>query len=1549
MAMFVMDCFFVIWQGRTSNSLMQPKTTSIKIYRAFLMICIFWWGMITANSQSNFALTEGGSGLDGFLDIQKNSLGHFICGGYYSNSANFSGQQYYATGNSDAVLASYNNHILQWTQTFGGPNADRINAICIGSNDEVFVTGTFSGNMQIGLMNLTSVANSRDVFIAAFQSDGQPLWAKSLGGSGYDDATAISRDSNNNIYIAGYFSGSGSFGPQFLSSTINPETNLFSRDIFLTKINSGGDIEWTRQGVSENDDMPFSLSVNAEDQVFISARFSGSITFDQFHEGFSNLASCIVGFSANGEELFYLRILGGFLSLNKISFNSQGNIVLAGFYSGNILFLNPQLDAFQAGYSNELFICELDISQNILWFSDTGSENFLELNDLIIDDNNEIYVCGGFKCRYDELSLDYGPGSFNSIGFQDVFISKYSGDGNRLWQRQLGGREDEVCTGMVLAEPDNPVLCGMYSGRLILPHTSSFVYQEGSLSTFNEATYCPGISDACDDPFFRSYLRLNAVGATDAFLTKPINLNRQPLYFYHTPVNGCSDFPLPELEIFDQNGLVGNCAATKVGHTLLTCTDNFNVPWKWPSGNGTLYFEPEYVLTHSPEIVYTQFNNNATVSSEGTFWLNISSVDGCYNQTDSIDITLLNPISQALISDDQGVNFEVTYPLPVVVCNEDSVLLTALPPMGADIIWSGLNLPLTQNDSVWVLQSDIISISTTNDTCFALSTINVEMNNIGLPDLNLGIAFKPNLFNALSFAPTEIALSDTVYACQNTELVYYLYQESALQPNYPLYTGATSVWYHIVDDGITLINDTISADYLILSLSGNVSVTMQAFYECDGEMIESPVFSRNMVILVAPPVTADPITTLCPGTTMTLNVSGYDEFEWTGGNNPFTVLGPTSIEISQPGIYQAQSTFFDDYYACPNAGTYTFQVSSTSAPVVTSNPANAIICPGSFVTLSCNGNGSFEWYNIQNEIIGTGNTIQIADAGAYYCRLTNLQACSLNSNIINVQEYFNPAASLAPFSEICPGVSTTIIAEVNQSSLIQWQAPLSGNSVFQSVEEPGVYTFNYSLCGVNSVVSVTVGELQLDAIISGNTSVCDGDSILLTANEEMANYQWFPDSQQSREIYISEGGTWQVQVTDFFGCSALSQEFSVEHLFFNPVLNYVDSICEGGSINVNITGVDDALWYADAELTEFIQNGLVYEDSIGSQNVVIFLTDAEEACVFDTIPISIYSMPNPQPVIMADPGFCDGDSLVLSGGDNDELTYFWTSPDGTEFLDSDWIITNPQSGEYLLEVFSSFGCSGTDSVDVVLYENATVFIAGAEDIVLCDGDTVLLEASGNYFEIEWFYNDEPTQMTDDFLDVSQPGTYHAQVESADGCLSMSDSVTVDLVAIPSIEQLDDIFACPGDTMEVFLNTEEGVIWFWNDTVYSTLNPLVINGFVNDMVFNYQLISSNDCFSDVLAFNILQKDDCFAGLGNVFTPNGDGTNDLFTFDHFGYAIREVNIYDRWGSPVYSIKSAPFSWDGTNANGSDLSAGVFYYIVKFVEPDVQAATGYIQVLR
>ncbi len=87
------------------------------------------------------------------------------------------------------------------------------------------------------------------------------------------------------------------------------------------------------------------------------------------------------------------------------------------------------------------------------------------------------------------------------------------------------------------------------------------------------------------------------------------------------------------------------------------------------------------------------------------------------------------------------------------------------------------------------------------------------------------------------------------------------------------------------------------------------------------------------------------------------------------------------------------------------------------------------------------------------------------------------------------------------------------------------------------------------------------------------------------------------------------------------------------------------------------------------------------------------------------------------------------------------------------------------------------------------------------------------------------------------------------------------------------------------------------------------------------------------------------------IPNVFTPNGDGINDIFYITVIAVKDLECSVYDRWGLKVKEWNTIDGSWDGRTKNGKIAPDGVYYYIVKAngLNGKVINEQGFMQLLR
>ena len=134
------------------------------------------------------------------------------------------------------VIKTNSSGVFQWVKTYGGSASEFGYRIAVDSSDNVYITGHFTGTLDFGGGNVTSVGNE-DIFVLKLNSSGVFQWVKTYGDTSADFGYGIAVDSSSNVYITGYFVGTVDFGAGDI-------TSAGAGDIVVFKTNSsGGGIE----------------------------------------------------------------------------------------------------------------------------------------------------------------------------------------------------------------------------------------------------------------------------------------------------------------------------------------------------------------------------------------------------------------------------------------------------------------------------------------------------------------------------------------------------------------------------------------------------------------------------------------------------------------------------------------------------------------------------------------------------------------------------------------------------------------------------------------------------------------------------------------------------------------------------------------------------------------------------------------------------------------------------------------------------------------------------------------------------------------------------------------------------------------------------------------------------------------------------------------------------------------------------------------------------------------------------------------------------------
>jgi len=366
------------------------------------------------NSNWLWVKQAGGTNWDYGYGIAVDANGNSYVTGYFYNSATFGTTTLTSSGYADifvAKLDSSGNWL--WAKQAGGASFDYGYGIAVDDNGNSYITGVFEEIATFGTTTLTS-SGYEDIFVAKLDSNGNWLWVKQAGGTGWDDyGRGIAVDANGNSYVTGYFWDSATFGTTTLTSSGNS-------DIYVAKLDCNGNWLWAKQAGGTGWDDGYSIAVDANGSSYVTGFFMESATFGtttltSSSEYYSDIF--VAKLDSSGNWLWVKQAGGTDYDCGYgIAVDANGNSYITGCFNYIATFGTTTLTS---SGSTDIFIAKLDSSSNWLWAKQAGGASFDYGYGIAVDDNGKSYVTGYF-----EDSATFGTTTLISSGYEDIFVAK---------------------------------------------------------------------------------------------------------------------------------------------------------------------------------------------------------------------------------------------------------------------------------------------------------------------------------------------------------------------------------------------------------------------------------------------------------------------------------------------------------------------------------------------------------------------------------------------------------------------------------------------------------------------------------------------------------------------------------------------------------------------------------------------------------------------------------------------------------------------------------------------------------------------------------------------------------------------------------------------------------------------------------------------------------------------------------------------------------------------------------------------------------------------
>lgn len=447
------------------------------------------------------------------------------------------------------------------------------------------------------------------------------------------------------------------------------------------------------------------------------------------------------------------------------------------------------------------------------------------------------------------------------------------------------------------------------------------------------------------------------------------------------------------------------------------------------------------------------------------------------------------------------------------------------------------------------------------------------------------------------------------------------------------------------------------------------------------------------------------------------------------------------------------------------------------------------------------------------------------------------------------------------------------------------------------------------------------------------------------------------------------GGQWTVTVLDAGGC-AMSQVFDIvepDELIVDIDVNSV-VICHdesNGSIDMSPSGGTGNPGTYDIQWS----NGATTEDidQIPGGTYTVTVTDDNGCVATNSITLN-----NPAEIdvqLVTTDATCFGNdfgsvqvNVIEAQGSNTDWNYIY-SP--INYTTQDPNLGHLYAGPYTMQFFDSAGCNVI--IPFNIGEPAPITFDVVEDPSLCranglypgNGSVSATNVQGGVGSYSYTWTSATDTVYTPTWGGIPGGTYVIAINDGNNCV-VSDTVQLDSLNPDAAFTIDPVWGiAPLNNIDIE-NTSQNVTqnasytWSFENWQYATQDY----GYAPDTSLlnpgSYQVcLTVTNVYQcvDSTCMDIRVVPPLTITPPNIFTPNGDGVNDVLHFSVDGATSFHCEVFNRWGQMIYSWDDGSLGWDGNNQGGNPMPSGNYFYQYSVTGEDgtSQSGQGHVQLVR
>lgn len=308
---------------------------------------------------------------------------------------------------------------LEWQKTYGGSEDERGRDIIQTLDGGYAIIGfSFSNDGDV-----TDNSGLQDYWLAKLDANGNITWQKSFGYQGADSGISVIQTNDQGYLVSGILDVTASGG---LGNSSRSENRHAGGDYWVLKLNSTGDIEWSKYFGGNATDTPEGI-VQTDDNGFIIAGGSDSEDTDISNNN-GSYDFWVVRISASG-NLVWEKSFGGdqIDEARAIVKSGDGNYIIAGDTRSN------DNDISNNNGAADLWLIKISPNGDLLWEKTIGGTSFDVARAIVKSQDNGFLLAG--SSRSDDIDVSENNGQ------NDAWVLKVDANGNLQWETTIGGSD----------------------------------------------------------------------------------------------------------------------------------------------------------------------------------------------------------------------------------------------------------------------------------------------------------------------------------------------------------------------------------------------------------------------------------------------------------------------------------------------------------------------------------------------------------------------------------------------------------------------------------------------------------------------------------------------------------------------------------------------------------------------------------------------------------------------------------------------------------------------------------------------------------------------------------------------------------------------------------------------------------------------------------------------------------------------------------------------------------------------------------------------------